>query len=1268
MKYPPAEIVEFVLQKAAYSGNHGISLKDIWLELSAFLEETLDEFLKNIIWQWIFFDEANSRPEDESRLNVFKSDLDIPLPLVANYEEFISVNLNELNLVIKPSPDTQWKYLTGLENLKRLKSQLGEFPFNLLCETARSGKLGILAPDLAKNTGQDPRSLTPRLKKLEDLGLILKKDYYNKKSRQHTSLCIHKNFARDDFSSTVADLNEDLEGSRNVQKTKEYIVDAVKKAPNQLRGFRDLKVELKLDKNLSSSKFFRSIAEYLDKRGYVERLMVREAEDRPLVYCIKYLKDIPKDNNDMDDLSHVFGLESENGISEDEDGDDVNVDGSKEPMISKSFSLQNQIYEFVLTFGTTGATSMDIVRNISGISDCRPYTKALDLFTSFVIDHENLKKLRKYDDDYENYSIVRGYDFEGKYKFYRYFTKENYLKLSSNSKTEKKLKVSKTTKLSTNIQALNKKYFSPIGSISNTSLSKGVPTIRGKRKIDKIAELDKNAEPRVERRGRPKKSQKAIDVDLESPKPKRSRVRSNKETLQATEIVNSISNVNNSIVSLKNDAIMISDDSLDQVPPTSNSSENNIPEQLEQLEQQSKAAIAVEGVKRPVLESKKPLVMAPSGSLKAIKRRSALMEIIKDQGGVTYTTANLCRLVDEKLGNTTITDKKTLARDVSYLITSHELEAEDISFSRSGQLVTRKLLILIDPTLRPTDEIISRVKEQCVSDNGNKQTSLTERRVIEDQVTLFNPSLAKKSNRLSSLKSRSKRKVKQEDEDKDISGLPEGPSQIKKRTSRKDRRSNTLGDDKGDGSRSTILPRKRKPRVKSSNKKTKAISTTEPGSRIRVRGDIKFDQEQATKLFRAVVIWKSFKKGPIDFESISHLFDDMTFNEVKRKWITVRKVVGGLTAVMRGSRVFERILTRAIEEGKVTSSDLLDFDFEYLSSIWEEADNSILEGIDSNPFYSTIEGNTEEYEILDYKENYSETFEQLEDNSMRQKEIILSGTTFYCDNGQSIVPKKNDNLRSILKATFATLKESFSSQPVKNILSQYGQEVTQEAINSLQKDKEITYHTFQDSVARFLLTDKFHNSLVQKVFTSKFFQQASQFQSNFTSVVEANKGLILSQGISSGEVASLINLLIVNDNSIITRVDKPYKFTGYESRLIDKSNLSCDIVFSGKVAKDSTLQIAKVPVPTGKACSHIWLDLNGSIDAKLWSKIIISTLYHIVFKPGIPQFHLYRKLSTVLSVDDFKEVINWLDKSKVIRKGSNDGLIAINEWYSILGH
>ncbi|KAK6455073.1 RNA polymerase III transcription factor [Scheffersomyces xylosifermentans] len=1187
---PPSELVSSILENLSFSGQNGVCLSDLWNSICLrFHFSQIDDFKKQVIWQWLFF--CNEEP-----LQLYAIREGETLTILPIYEKFLKKEGTEDSIRILPTADTQWRYLTGLEPSKKSRLQLGEKPFELLCEISKHGSTGILAPELCKATGQDPRSLPMRFKKLQELGFIVRKSVYDENSRQHTSLCIHSKFLEQRQTDNLED-----QAFRNAFKLRQYIVTSTKHAPNNLRSFKDLKKEVKMDKSKSSSKYFGAIVEFLHKNGYVEKLMVKTPEDDRLVYSVKYVKDLPKDIYDLADYVDVFSSmdPQEEDISISEDKSQVLMNDI--PLFNNFLPLSNQVFEKISSSQQNGSTSYEIIRNFTGVSGYRPFTRLLDVLTSYVADESQLLPLKSYKNEYEKYSLVRSYDFEGKFKFYRYFITE-VLNLPINDAKLKTLKV--IPSLSNDLLELNEKYYEALGKTPKGGLFKSSSNKRamdGTSRPSKKSKIDSEQSVHESRTRRIKKvNYKEISDDIDD--------ESKGDLIRDTEY-----------------EALVEVDGLEPIEPQVH------------LEMHRSRTTSQKVIK--------------TASLKSRRRRAQLIKIIQELGGVTYTTAKLRRMLDERLGNATATDIKTLARDISILITSKELTSQSITFTKSGKDITRKLLILTDDKYRPTKEEIEKTKLKCMEDNGdaNKPQS---RRIIEGEVSLYSITRTEKKK-----SSKSRR----------LDSLDEITVQGSKRRRRREplKEDSTAPSATDENSDANLLPklvsRKHRKRMKPDKTANEIKSSRLPR---RFKSNFKFDKSDATTLFRAIVISKSFMKGSIDFKEIAALFDGMDAKTVKQKWTVVRKSVGGLPAVVKGMEAFEHIVIKGIDDELVSAEDLENAKFRFFLDLWKDADGSVLDIEDKTPLYVSNEENFVVYNKVEVSESQSDLYDQLEDNSMRQKEAILSSVTFFLEKNHEVEGKEHDDIRTVLKAIFQTSKENFSPLQVKKILSQYGEAITSEASTSLIKDKELFYYGSDEQGDRFVLADKVLNTLTVRL-TTKFLEAAAHFQDNIFSIFQASKGLILSQGIQSGQVASLLHL-ISDRTASLAHIDKAYKFEGYESRLIDKEKLSCDIV----VYQDKKLDergVCKVAVPAGKACSHFWLDLNGNINDEVWRKIIVAVLYNVHFRPGIPLHQLHYRLQTVLGVRDFKAVIKWLTDCNCITSGPSDGIWVTREWYSILG-
>lgn len=1210
---PPTELTTHILSVLSFSGQDGVVLDKLWNIAAQKLGlGPLDEFQKGIIWQWLFCSEVN-RSKVLLKASLL-SGLEIILPPLT-YQLLIEAPSTETVFTVLPSEDTQWHLLTGNENFKLIKQSLGEFPFQLLCVIAKYGTVGIQAPELCRETNQDPRSLTPRLKKLEEFGLIKRSNIYNEEAKIHTSLSVHFKFASNDARAANSDFKDDFQLLRNIGKLKQHVMLVLKAAPNQLRGLQDLKHDLKLDKDKSSSKFFTSILDSLEKRGHVERVIVQQTARKlkkspKQVYCIKFVKEIPKDADEISDYVDIISSIDDINVN------DEDIVPDQIPTLNRVFPITNQIYSSIVAFAAEGTTSMATNRSMTGLSDYRPYNRLCEPFTTFNSDGKKLKALRNYTDPYPDWSVVRSYDYEGKFKFYRYFSIQN---CGIEKPPQRPTQGKNVRAVSSSLLELNKKLYLSTGKAISGSLLHAFKR-KNELELENRSKKSKSVDTLTKRgRGRPRKDAKVIENPLEN------------ETVVAQE-----------------------------EPPQPTEEVLSGPLRAQDLPA-FKAAPKANSTKTESKRKKENSLTAPklaAVSLKALRRQEALLELIQEDGGVTFTTIALCRKIDAKLGSeNSVTDAKTLARDVLSLIKNDSIDVETIVIERNQVPVTRKLLI-VKGDGRPSDDKIQEMKDKC-GEYQRPKYHLPERRTIKTQVTLYND-LPRR--RLKSLNSKNKQKEDTSFQPEVGVGYFDAIPIPETKVLRKSKKvltdvANTTTDS---NPLTTLTRRSRKKRQKqtSSNPSFRAVN--------RYRSNAKFDLADATTLFRAVVIRKTFNRGIISFPEIASLFENMSAKEVRQKWVVVRKVIGGLDAVLKGMSAFEHIVLKAIEEDLVSEEELESGNLGFYLDLWKDADNSVLLNIDNTPLFENYEDNRKEYQFYAANDGDFDLFEQLEDNSMKQKEHILSSTVFSYANNIAPIAQENDEIRCVVKAVIATNQDNFLGSKAKDILGKYDEKSVHDVLNALIKDREISFFSLEDHERRFQLSDKFNSTLMTKIFSHDFFTLAASFREVFASLSEGKRGLILSQGIQNGEMASFLQLFS-QLSLLIVRLEKPYTFQGYESRLIDKDILSCDILATvdPDVGKNT---VVKVSVPLGQACSRIWLDMNGNISTQMWTRIVSTVLHYVVFRPGIPGWIIHSKMQVVLSVADFSAVMDWLVESRCISRGPYDGYWACDSWYEILGN
>ncbi|ODQ77735.1 hypothetical protein BABINDRAFT_163437, partial [Babjeviella inositovora NRRL Y-12698] len=359
----PDVLIEHIFEELAFDSAQGVPIDAIWGYTKAKIGE-VDDFQKRIIWNWLC-------DEGEDKLLVFNGTKQIPL---APLEELLATNLN---LTFCTSDELQWKYLTNLP-----RNTIGNAAFLVLCAVAKQRQNGIAAMDVTKITGQDPRSLTGRLKALEDHGLVQKHPIFV--NNRSTNLLVHHKFAG---TPRVVYSASDTGQMPSPCELRASILTALRAAPNRLREKFDLRKQLGLGTTGSAKKYYRRAVAYLDGGGYLKHVNVHTSDDRDLL-CIEFVKDLDvADDNSSDLEEQEEEEEEESGVA---------------PMYNRFYPVQNQAFEVIKNSGSDGATTMHLVLSVTGLG----YTKAFQKFIEPYI--TALAGQKKH---LTNYSIIRGYDF-----------------------------------------------------------------------------------------------------------------------------------------------------------------------------------------------------------------------------------------------------------------------------------------------------------------------------------------------------------------------------------------------------------------------------------------------------------------------------------------------------------------------------------------------------------------------------------------------------------------------------------------------------------------------------------------------------------------------------------------------------------------------------------------------------------------------------------------------------------------------------------------
>ncbi|CEP61783.1 transcription factor TFIIIC subunit TFC3 LALA0_S04e00562g [Lachancea lanzarotensis] len=620
----PDELVERICEEIAYAGGSLTSVP-FWRLVSE-LTDSLDKSLKNFVLRCFEGCHYTFISRNEKLLTI--ADMD-------------NQTLEKEDLTFSISEDHLYLFLTGY---KKKECSIGGLAFQLLLEVAKTKERGINTMDLARSTSQDPRSITGRVKKLENLVTGIQTIY---KGHVVKHLRFHKFSVQGDNNGDYASMKDSLQS----------IVDVVKNSKNGVRQVIDLKRELKFDKDKRQSKAFIAAISSLHAAGYLKKvLVVSPSTPSVKIRCVKYLRDYEpeersindfEDESDIDEANEVNAANDEGAVEDEEKLSSMNVDNAsqllqsrnyfveedtnmelKRFLLNRFYPLQHQTFGLVDREGTSGLSSMKCVTLLTGSDYKRSFAK----YSEYFID--TIGKEKK---DTEEFGLIKVYDFEGKRKFYRLFTKPYFRLLTSEEGVDTGMGLGPLRSQNKSLKELNGENFTPL---SNTL--RFMKSDRGDQFFwngELKAPANENATPR----GRKRKQTKPAELEpIEDSK----KAKLDGDTrFPSKESIVEVNHNSNEIVSSLTDGA---------------GAEAGVTVTDSYSGDMNAAVLNIGGFY--------------AKSLKSLHRQRAILRTIKKLGGVAVFRDQFFEDVTKLMDSKTTLDKKTIKGDIELLKAARKLE------------------------------------------------------------------------------------------------------------------------------------------------------------------------------------------------------------------------------------------------------------------------------------------------------------------------------------------------------------------------------------------------------------------------------------------------------------------------------------------------------------------------------------------------------------------------------------------------------------------
>lgn len=620
----PDEIVGKIYEEITYNKG-SIKINKIW-DIFNISHETMQKFVLQCCL-------AN---EDVMLIQTGK-----PVPNKNEFDLQLLLNDTEGEYSLQLQEDRLWIILTGYN---KKESKVGNYAFDLLLEIAHAKEKGINTMELAKATKQDPRSITGRLKTIEYLFQSVQLIY---KGHVVKKLTLTKFASQNDDNNTNTPTSD---GSHYVSMRQhlETIVNIVKNSKNGVRQINDLRREMKFDKQKRASKSFLAAVNWLAVRGYLRIVLVIPPNNPDVkVRCVQYQRDyVNKNDGDFDDGSssddneedtagpeddeeEVYeGIEKANGNSvltdqgviTEEKNNAKSVIEKNEMLMNRFYPVQNQTYALSEKTGERGLSTIDAMKLICGKDFQRSYAKSSEYFLSIAGKRNNYTSGLK---------LFKIYDFEGKKKFYRTFTEENFNKCFDNEVRDDIGVFKALPKQTTSLATLDKKNYSAMNPTVRFGIDKDGKEVFFWHGEDP-EELDFVKEKKVSRK----------TGSRDNSKRKQDNVFSEEQHTIKKFKTNETNGAVNSTDLDEKEYVILSE------PISTKSSA-------------TKSIISVNGFH--------------ANSLASLKRQKNVLTLLKKYGGFAFIRENFFDELSKMLGSTTTIDKKTLDNDISFLCKNNKV-------------------------------------------------------------------------------------------------------------------------------------------------------------------------------------------------------------------------------------------------------------------------------------------------------------------------------------------------------------------------------------------------------------------------------------------------------------------------------------------------------------------------------------------------------------------------------------------------------------------
>lgn len=1201
-------MVSDIIRNTALQGNFGASFDEVLKFAEDSAKQALDQFFQYAIWRWIRA--SDLRITDQGR-RLTDEELEEPLERL----------LKDRRLHFFAPENTQWVTLTGRP---KHDSNLGQYPFELLCAISRARAHGVTTVELSKVTGQDPRSIFSRINTLMENHLVTKQPVVE--NGTHTNRLVFHQYVSENAAQQAHKATSE---GFNKNQVAEKLVELVKSAPNGLRLCRDLTSELGFEEFKRGYPMFRRLVRKLSARGIVRRVDVYEPEDPGTRYrCIQFLRDyVGHDVHDDDDLSE----DEEEETAEEPMGhapDFSKVVVADQTLANLYYPLSTQLWDLVAASGSQGVPAMQIHRQLAGTSYAKVFSRLIDAVAQGSTKQPPCRG---------HLSLVRATDFQARVKFFRYFLpfppKPQWGQFSSQKSCNSRLSLRE-------VENKTRITLPTPPSIGKLPDGREIPIFHGDkpgREVTIILSGSTSTTPATRKRGRPRKDAPKPLPASPTPEPELS---SDVFVPLASRVWRGGRAVNSEKVApyLSRDATGLSTpassrgaqtDANTKTSPPKSKKENN-----RRVTEQTQASSNQSLPPRPISDPAQP-----PASLALQKRANIIINLVRESGGAAEGRFSMLKRLNDiyaPQNGGSLIDRKTFERTIHIMVALGQICQQFIGsrLESSGSLP----YILHLPNIDANDPVVKAATEKVLENDQAKRANRPSEAAPVMPGQIFTLSGQAPPRRISRLK--------------ETHRVPSSVAAVanvvpKPATQPKRRVFGPRASEVANWSLSSPVSSGPPPSAR------KRPNITEDIAEKRQKEEVEVDMEL---LWRYAIISKVLngRSQLIDWGVLVSNFGAPA-SKLKKQWTKIRDSKGGRSAQVMAEREFERTFLLGYSLGHLKyglqHTSLESYLEWWLSHADDVSPEKIVTRAEFESIYGKIKPTSNAYPL-------DAVFGM---PSMVRMEELLAATPFgvgvtlgqdsreFSDDEKtlrSVIAADEDNYDPVEAARYIH-NAGFDDERVRRALDGLiAKKFAVPAVKDAQRSRPGRTHIFHERVNQFL------SCKLEPV----DFYKATEFRKQLLSEPQTlGRNLVESQMIPLIELSSRGLIKLKRDAQATGRLLKH----DYRSRLISKDVFDCD-VHTQPSQRDSIMSYQPVlsPVPSGH--QYIWEGPAGVRSNGLWLRLLVKMGCTLLMRPQIDHASLVAMSLMILAPEEVDAIVGYFFVSGALQPNGR----LMPEWYS----